>query len=357
MMNDHENGLRLLSDSPDPDDSAVVERLLRLAGHRPEVPALDAEIVKQAARAQWQQTVRAERRRSYLLRGGGGLLAAAAGVLLALNIGLLNPRAPGAGESVATVEKMTGRALASSEATGSAALEMNATLTAGTVIETEPPRAGAVSSRVALRLADGASIRLDVGSRARILSANALFLERGGLYADSGQGAPAAGRSLEIRTSFGVVSDIGTQFMVRLDDPGVPLTVPVREGKVILALADESHEAIAGQQLTVQEDGSVETREIPHSGSLWDWVVEVLPSFDFEGKPFGEVLAWAAREQGWRIVFADASIRAQVESMVVHGDAEGLTPEEVVAGFLLGSGLPVTYRLEDGVFTIERQNP
>ncbi len=354
-MNDHENGLRLLSDSPDPDDSAVVERLLRLAGHRPEVPALDAEIVKQAARAQWRQTVKAQRRRSYLLRGGGGLLAAAAGVLLALSLGLLNPRGPGAGESVATVEKMTGRALASSEATGSAALTMNGTLTAGTVVETEPSRAGAVSSRVALRLAGGASIRLDVDSRARLLSGNALFLERGALYADSG--TPAAGPSLEIQTSLGVVSDIGTQFIVRLDPPGAPLTVPVREGKVILALAGESHEAIAGQQLTVQEDGSVETIDIPCSGSLWDWVVEVRPPFDFAGKTFGEVLAWAAREQGWRIVYADTSIQPRVESMVVDGHAEGLTPEEVVANSLLGSGLPVTYRLEYGVFTIERQAP
>ena len=74
IMSQIENRPRLVDEPERPDD---VARLLRVAGHRPEVPAADAAIVKEAALAEWQRVVRAQRfrRASYF---GGGLLAAAA---------------------------------------------------------------------------------------------------------------------------------------------------------------------------------------------------------------------------------------------------------------------------------------
>ncbi len=358
-MNDSDNRPRRLSHASgskprsDPDDAAVA-RLLRLAGQRPAVPARDAEIVKWAARAEWLRAVRAERRRAFITRGAGGLLAAAALVALVLGTGLLRLGRPGSGPPVATVETATGRVTATQGGAGPDDLAAGATLRSGAVVETGPRQSGAVAARAAFRLADGTSIRLDAGSRVRLLSDTALALDRGALFADSG---PASGRSLEIHTPLGVARDVGTQFIVRLDAAGSDLTVQVREGEVRLDPGDGHPQAVtAGWQLAVLADGTVARRELARSGGPWDWVLDVRPPFDADGRTLDEVLTWAARESGWQLRYADPAVAARAAATVVHGPTDGMTPEDVAATFLLGSG-GLGYRLEAGTFVVEPAAP
>ncbi len=347
---------RLVSDPPGSDDAAVA-RLLRLAGHRPEVPAVDAAAVKQAARAEWRRAVQAERRRAYFYRGAGGLLAAAAVTLLVvgselmLNTDQLRSGPPDSREPVATVEVVTGQVWAVVGTRTPDHLAPVRPLFSDTVVETAPDTAGDAPSRVAIRLAGGWSIRLNFGTRVRVLSGHQLALERGAVYADSGLDAagPDTGPGLEIQTSLGLVRDIGTQFEVRLDDAASVLEVRVREGEVIL-------DRDAGEPLTVhagfaaKSDGSVPT-EVPCHGEDWEWILKVLPPFDAEGRTLMELLEWATRESCWQPRFADPAHAALGPTNYLSGSIAGLTPEEAVAGFLMGSGL--SYRLEDGVLSIE----
>ncbi len=377
-MNDKDNGPRLVSDPSDSDDAGIA-KLLRLARHRPEVPARDAEIVKQAARAEWQRTVKAERRRAFYTRGAGGLLAAAAMALLVFNTDLLSRFWPTSGEPVATVVMATGQVQAAAGEGDLADLALNATLLPGTTVETAALGAG-VPARVAFQLAGGTSIRLDTGTRVRILSASELALDRGALYADSGPVAQATGRSLEIHTPFGIARDVGTQFIVRLSASShlppsgtvfrlppsgtvfrLPpsggtahdLEVQVREGEVILDRDGHSPESVdAGFQLAVLPDGSVGRTPLPAFGGPWDWTLSVLPPFQASGRTLHEVLVWAARESGWQLSYADSPIAGNAAVTVVDGPTDGMSPEDVVATFLLGSG-GLSYRLEDGVLRIE----
>ncbi len=353
-MTDHDNRFRRASDASTSDDDTVA-RLLRLAGHRPAVPARDAEIVKQAARFEWRRSVAARRRRAWMIRGGGGLLAAAALLLLVLGRDPLSPRLPDAARAVAAVEAVNGTVRATVEDGSPIDLAPGDALSPGTVVETGPFGAVAAPARVALRLAGGTSIRLDAGSRLRVVAGDRLALERGAVYADSGAEAPTPGRAIAVDTPFGVVTDVGTQFEVRLDEVSNRLEVRVREGTVDVATAADRHRLSAAggraAELTVSAGGGVARRKIACHGLLWSWIHDATPPLAGASRPVAEILEWAARESCWRLRYADPSLEQQA-SVPLEGSVAGLTPEEAVGLALAAAGL--SYRLEDGVLTVER---
>lgn len=343
-MSNMENRPRLVSEPEASDDS--VARLLQLAGHRPGVPAGDAAIVKEAALAQWQQVVRAQRFRRVSYFGGGLLAAAAALLLVVFSPGIQDRIWRDAAEPIATAETIAGNVQATREGNGSgvAGLQMGDELVAGAVVETAA--GGATPARTALRMADGSSLRLDAGTRLRLIASNLLELERGAVYVDS----PPGNGPLEIRTSLGLAYDIGTQFEVRLEPDVSSLWVRVREGKVVLERDGRSHEADPGVELAVLEDGAVERGEVPLHGSSWEWAQAILPVFEVKGRPLQEFLTWAAREGGWTVRYSEEAFAAMNET-VESGDISGLGLEDALTLVLTGYGLE--HRLEDGVLTLE----
>ena len=349
-MSNNLNGPRLVRDRSPSGGEEAVARLIRLAGHRPDVPAADAAIVKEAARAEWRRAVRFQKQRMRFYRGAGGLFAAAALALLVVNTGLWRQLWPGSPESLATVETISGAVTASLEDGAAAALGLGDALMTGSVVETgTAPDDGASPPRAAFRLASGTSVRLDAGTRLRLISGSVLALDHGAVYVDT-EGDPSA-RSLEVRTPLGIARDIGTQFEVRLDAEASFLRVRVREGKVELEREDESHTAGAGVQLAILADGTLVEEPIPPYGPDWNWVLAARPPFEVEGLPLGDLLDWAARESGWELRFSDPALAERASSTVLHGSIDGLTPEDAASLFLAGSSL--SHRLEDGVFLVE----
>ena len=110
----------------------------------------------------------------------------------------------------------------------------------------------AADARVALRLGDGTSVRIDRGSRARLLAPTVIELASGAVYLDTGRDST----DLEVRTAFGTAHDIGTQFEVRLDLAAV--RVRVRSGIVELRRSGESVSARAGTELTMSAGAAVQ---------------------------------------------------------------------------------------------------
>ena len=145
------------------DDEDGTARLLRLAGSRPLAPAERAVRVREAVHHQWRGVTR---RRIVRRRVTVALVALAAAGAAA--IAVMMPRgdvaAPPAG-IVAHVERIE----------GAFPLSPGAPLREREWIETT------ASTRAALRLADGTSVRLDAGCRMRLLSVAAIELTRGGL--------------------------------------------------------------------------------------------------------------------------------------------------------------------------------
>ncbi len=218
-------------------------------------------------------------------------------------------------------------------------------IVAGAVIETQAAPSS-IPSRAAIRMAGGPSIRLDIGTRVRVESSSALVLERGAVYVDS-EGESA----VEVRTTLGVVRDVGTQFEVRMLDEG-SLRVRVREGRIVLSRDEAAHEAGAGVELRMDGDGTLTRGTSSIYGSDWDWVLETAPVPDLAGRPLREVLDWVVREGGWTLQFADEDVEDLASTVtILQGDAEDLTPTEVASMVLKGSDL--SYRLDEGELFVE----
>lgn len=207
--------------------------------------------------------------------------------------------------------------------------------------------------RAALRLASGPSVRLDHGTRMQMASANTLVLERGAVYVDS-----AAGSAVEVRTVFGVVRDIGTQFEVRLldgdeDGAGDPaLRVRVREGEVELEPeVGRKQGGTVGEEVILYGDGKVERREVAIQGEEWDWVVDLAPSIDLEGWSLHRFVTWLGREGGWEIRYTTPEIETQAREIILHGSSEGLGPLQAAAMVFEGTGL--RFLVDTGVLHID----
>lgn len=300
----------------DVDDNDITGRLLRLAGARRDADDERVQRVRQAVLMECRVAARRRRVIRRVVTVGVGLSLAAT---VALAVRLWKPAAsPTAapGEAIATVVRLEGTArLVTTERDGLVRdLAASATIRAGDSVQTTP------DGRLALRLAD-ASIRFDVASRARLVSATVIELTEGALYFDH----PGGGAGIEVRTPVGTVRDIGTQFEVRVMPSS--LRVRVRSGLVTLRAGNDEVPARPGTELLVVGDRVV-GRTVAVYGAEWAWTASIAPSIAIEGRPLGTVLGELCREHGWTLRYAEPSLARAASGAILHGSIAGLSPEE-----------------------------
>jgi hypothetical protein len=339
--------------SPLADDDEAVRRLLEAAGPRPQVPEEDLAAIAATARWAWEAEVR---RRAKRRRRPARLVAAWAAVaaMLALSLGLgwwLASRQETAPAMVAQVEALTGPVHLALEGRPARALAAGESIPGGAVLRTSGGGEGP-ESRASLRLAGGATLRVDAGTRLRFAAAGVLELQAGAVYADTGSGGGAG--ALAVRTALGTARDVGTQFAVRLEPAAPPaMRVRVRDGAVVVERRGRSYRTATGQELVLREDGSVARHEIPAYGPGWEWVMAAGAGFEIEGRTLQELLDWVARETGWKVRFADSDLAAAAQRIVLHGDpGRPLRPDE--APFLVLPGAGLEGELHEGVLTVRR---
>ena len=335
-----------------PPEDDPIAGLLRLVGRRENVAPERTARVRTVIHAAWLEDVhrRRQRRRTYLRVG---TLAVAALVLLALGITFRDRLAPPTRPAPGKTPAATGIA-----STGLPSLTVGDSVFAGARLDTR------AEGRLALRLAQGPeggpSVRLDAGTVVYFDSPSSLTLERGTVYIDTGDidtgdagtDPSALGRAavVEVRTGFGVATDIGTQFEVRVTEGALRLRV--REGEV--RFDDErgaTHTAAAGVELTVGAEGEVRRSQVALYGTPWAWIHAVAPRFDLDGRSLSEILDWTARETGWQVRFRDESaVRARLGE-VLQGTVPVLRADQAVFQVLPTYGLEA--RLDDGILWIE----
>jgi ferric-dicitrate binding protein FerR (iron transport regulator) len=200
--------------------------------------------------------------------------------------------------------------------------------------------------RAAIVLANGVELRLDSNTDMTVNTERSVSLASGAVYLDSSHRTRPPG-TVEIAARGTVIRDIGTRYEVRLSEQ--ELRVRVRDGRVEVVSAFGMREADRGGQLRVTASGIVSGRASV-SGADWDWIVRATSPPQLEGRPLPEFLAWAEREGGQPIRFADPALeRANVET-IVYGAIEHLTVEEALDVVLPSCGLA---RRSDGeVITI-----
>ena len=200
------------------DETAV--RLLRIAGARRAVPGDRAARVRAAVHAEWRAATkrRVDQRR---VLATAAFLAAAATVVFAVGrlVILEQPAAPiSLVALVATIDQLEGlpRRLLDPDSVTDSAIRLGDSIRVGEWIVTDE------RARVGLRFRDGTSVRLDVLSRARLLSAGMIELVAGAVYVDTER---ESGR-FEVRTPLATARDLGTQFEVTSRRRGAPTESP-----------------------------------------------------------------------------------------------------------------------------------
>jgi ferric-dicitrate binding protein FerR (iron transport regulator) len=287
---------------PDNDSDEALRNLFAHAAPRPTPPEADAEEIRRAVYAEWDAVTG---RRKVVRRAAGAAMAAAvvAGIVL---FGLDTGTGPL--PTVATIERVQGDV----EIDGMEQLRIGAGVPQDAQLTTH-------SGQISLRLADGGSLRLASQTQLRLLASADVELRSGRLYFDSDGSAVSS--KLAVRTEFGTLRDVGTQFIARLESDR--LEIAVRDGRVALARGAENVAAVAGERVTVaQSSGTVRREEVDGYGADWEWAERLAPPFDIDGRQLIDFLTWFSHETGRKFVFADAQAERVARETVLTGSID-----------------------------------
>jgi ferric-dicitrate binding protein FerR (iron transport regulator) len=299
----------------------MIATLLRLAGRRPAVPAEITNRVRAAVHDEWLQQTRSRSRMRWI--GVAAALVIAITAATVMTTTKHAPQATAAKVIVATVQSINGGAVSDR-----GLIESGATILAGQSVETAQSAAASLQwGRSTLRLAGGTRVRFD--------SARRVSLDRGTLFV-----ASSHEHGLVVQTPLGSVTDIGTEFEVRLE--GGHVRVRVREGRVDL----RSQTASAGTELDADASHIV-ARQISRTGDEWEWIVRAAPPLRLEGRRLREVVGEGAREKGLSVAWPK-----NAGDPLLHGNVP-LAPDEAMDAALAASGL--TSRVNNDQLVIERK--
>jgi ferric-dicitrate binding protein FerR (iron transport regulator) len=213
---------------------------------------------------------------------------------------------------VARVERVLGAVQAGTEADGYTSVALAAPLEQGTIIATR-------EGEVALEITRGGSLRLAAGTRLRLIGQAEAELLSGTLYFDSENTATAG--AFAVRTRYGSLHDVGTQFIARVDDEG--LQVGVREGRVALAREADRADVGAGEKLVFEAASSALRRDtIATFGEEWAWVERVAPPFPIDGRTLADFLTWVSAQTGREVVFDTPATETLARTTVLRGSID-----------------------------------
>src|SRR6187551_1344883 len=276
-------------DDPETERERLLRQLFARAEPRPQPPLSDTEQIRQAVLEEWEAVTG---RRVWRKRAVFGAVAAAALVAAFVYVG--GGRAPTVpAPLVAHVEQVQGVV---TTATG-ARLGAGSGVVAGTRLDSG-------DGQVGFRLASGGSLRIAPHSRVVLVGSDEAQLLAGALYFDSEDRRSA---EFAIMTDLGRVRDVGTQFLVRLDD--ARLDVGVRAGLVNVTRGTTSDTASAGERLiATQATNGLRRDSIATVGGDWEWAERLAPPFDTNGRTLGEFLDWFSAQTGRTVAFADPAV-------------------------------------------------
>ncbi len=197
----------------------------------------------------------------------------------------------------------------------------------------------------------GVEVRLRAGTRITWVEPATVALASGSIYVDTG------GHShLRVRTPLGVVTDVGTTFMVTLQ--GEDMEVAMRQGRTAIDTAHGTYTARAGGHrgdvVTVGPARIRVHRELA-SAERWQWIQSVHPGYT--QRQVLPLLQAIAQDLGLGLEFASPEVRAAAEhGRLEGGDLTGLDPKQALKMVLDMNGF-ARRQTSDGTLVIEFQSP
>lgn len=193
--------------------------------------------------------------------------------------------------------------------------------------------------------ASGTDVRIGTGTEFAWRAPGALALDSGQVYV-----ATDGRASFAVETSRGVVTDIGTRFLVVADDER--LEVAVREGQVELATPAGIKRRTAPvapgtAQVLVAEGGAVAQRAESAGHERWNWI-HAAPKGYMSRNPVA-MLREIARDLGRELRF-EAGVEGALQAEELDGDFSSLAPWAALRQVVKVTA--TDWRDENGVITI-----
>lgn len=329
-------------------DHEALEDLLRHASPRPTPSKDDEAAVRAAVRQEWRDLTGKRHTRRRVAQ-----YAIAATVLVGVFATFSVFRGPVVqAVQVATIERNIGPVYLLGEEAELRETRDLANIMSGQVIVT------GAEAGLSIAWGNGGSLRIDEHSRIEFTDSQSVFLESGRVYFDSQLATTVAGidaggtPGVTLRTEFGDVEHLGTQYMTEVDVDR--LIVSVREGQVDIDGTYHDHRASPGQQVTFAGSAQPSVLSISGYGEAWSWVSRTTPATDFEGRSLHEFLTWACREMGLELEF-EGQAETEAHDAIFIGririDAE---PAEALRLRLEMAGLD--WRIDEGVIYISDEH-
>jgi ferric-dicitrate binding protein FerR (iron transport regulator) len=283
----------------------AVEALLEKAKPRPSPPDAVEQDIRAAVRAEWAN-VSARRQRRRLATG----FAMAASVTLVLAVSIMGIRQSGiAPIEVAAIERSVGTLHVQSDSSGALQSVDTTSLLTGQVLTT------GADSAAGLSWLAGGSLRVDSDSRIEFIAPNEVFLHSGRIYFDSFGSGPDY--DFSIRTTHGVVSHVGTQYMT--ESSAAALVVSVREGEVRVDGAFHDPTVYMGQRVRLSGSAQPSITNTSGAGSEWHWVEAVSPNISVDGMSVFDFLHWVGRETGHAVRFESPAAETLARDTQLRG--------------------------------------
>ena len=293
-------------------DKDDIGQLVRFAGERESVNDERMARARERVGAHWQDVVEQQKRRRTYTRFRQ--FAVAASVVAVVGLGIFLWPAPPLTDQLVAVERVSGDVTVDGQL-----------VDIGDVFATQSSIETGDDGRIALTFPDGQSVRLDTGTELTVSASNRVELIAGGVYIDSG---PVPDDTyIAVATRFGVATDVGTQFQVRIDDD--QLQVGVREGLVELSRPDVALlEIDSGNLFEIDSSGAESGRRISGNDPIWGWVTSITPTFDINGVTLEDYLDWYSREAGLTLEWSDTASQTLARRALLSGSIDGMALDE-----------------------------
>ena len=292
-------------------DDEGLEQLLAGAGNRPEPTQDSSQRAYATLKLEWREQVKDRQARK--LRRRFTSLSAAAAVTLAVVSALLWFPA-GQDDSGSWQVQL---------ASGTVSLNNLDEVTAQ-ALRIAPEDILRTTSAVRLETVSGADLRLAANSQVQWVNEHSVYLSQGSAYVDTHDRA-----DFSINTQFGQVRDIGTRYMVVVDDQG--LIVAVREGAAEVDSEFGRNTATAQAQTAalvyIDRSGAAQTTEAT-SDERWNWI-HTVPA-GYESRSIPAVLQQIGRDLGKQIRFASRGVEATIANEIVQGELNNLHPRQAL---------------------------
>ncbi|MEQ9450227.1 MAG: FecR family protein [Pseudomonadales bacterium] len=278
-----------------------IQAIIKSAGARPKPDPFRKNADKARLRQVWTEEVRNNRRlKLWKMSVPVGLAAA---VLLAVSLGL--PQLGGMDESLGEILLTQGEVTHTS-------VEVD---NQSNFLRTGDLLASKSNSSATIRLKDETIVQLAPHTQITLRDASDVWLHKGKIFVDS----PGIESHVTIRSSWGEIRDVGTQFEVSLSEDSLELAM--REGIAEIRLEGNVHTPIVARSsereadLVLVESGNKITRtSLKRTAQRWDWTRSGAPDYPGGEYDLASIVKWAARQTGRDISYGSSLAVLQLKN-------------------------------------------